>query len=152
MMDAAPGQLCARARFWASLRVDGELSELESALLDSHLGRCAACREYEGGVTAATALLRADAPAIPAPVTIAAAPAPARFLLGAAAAVLVVLAAAVGGLVSRTVSPASSPSASGLHSVAVVSTVETPDQLRRLRRTSLLNQRPLPPEVMREPY
>jgi anti-sigma factor RsiW len=152
MMDAAPGQLCARARFWASLRVDGELSELESALLDSHLGRCAECRRYAVGVTSATALLREQAPAVPAPVTLTAAPAPARFLLGATAAVLVVLAAALGGLVSRAVSPSASPSASALHSVAVVSTVETPDQLRRLRRTSLLNQRPLPPEVTREPY
>ena len=27
---------CERARFWASLRADGELSELESALLHAH--------------------------------------------------------------------------------------------------------------------
>jgi hypothetical protein len=36
--------------------------------------------------------------------------------------------------------------------VAVVSTVETPDQLRRLRRTSLLNQRLVPRDISREPY
>ena len=51
MMTAATGQLCARARFWASLRVDGELSELEGALLDAHLGRCADCSAYAAGVT-----------------------------------------------------------------------------------------------------
>jgi anti-sigma factor RsiW len=58
MMTAAPGQLCSRARFWASLRVDGELSELEGALLDAHLGRCADCRDYAAGVVGATAALR----------------------------------------------------------------------------------------------
>jgi predicted anti-sigma-YlaC factor YlaD len=35
---------CERARTWVSLRLDGELSELENALLDAHLGRCDACR------------------------------------------------------------------------------------------------------------
>src|SRR6476646_6391994 len=58
MMTAATGQLCARARFWASLRVDGELSELESALLDAHLGRCADCSAYATGVAGVTAALR----------------------------------------------------------------------------------------------
>jgi len=33
---------CDRARAWISLRSDGELSEFECALLDAHLGRCAA--------------------------------------------------------------------------------------------------------------
>jgi len=37
---------CERAREWASLRVDRELSELESALLQAHLGRCVACHAY----------------------------------------------------------------------------------------------------------
>ena len=40
------GQLCERARQWASLRLDGELSELENALLDAHLGRCQACSGF----------------------------------------------------------------------------------------------------------
>src|SRR5690242_3964885 len=53
------GQLCARARFWASLRVDDELSELEGALLDAHLARCAECREFEAAAAGSATLLRA---------------------------------------------------------------------------------------------
>jgi predicted anti-sigma-YlaC factor YlaD len=51
---------CERARAWASLRLDGELSELEQALLASHIGRCETCREYEESVTAAVLVLRAQ--------------------------------------------------------------------------------------------
>jgi len=35
--------------------------------------------------------------------------------------------------------------------VAVVASVETPDQLRRLRRTTLLNERRLPRDLSAEP-
>lgn len=50
---------CDRARNWVSLRLDGALSELESALLDRHLAGCAECRGFEVDVTAHTSLLRA---------------------------------------------------------------------------------------------
>lgn len=53
--------ICERSRAWASLRLDAELSEFESALLVAHLGRCSACREYEEGVRGAVLALR-DAP------------------------------------------------------------------------------------------
>jgi anti-sigma factor RsiW len=150
MMTAAPGQLCARARFWASLRVDGELSELEGALLDAHLGRCAACREYAAGVVGATAALR-NAPLVAAiPIVIDLPARPRRIVAGLLAATLVVLAAVVGGLVSGSVTPGQS-STVGVRHVSVVATVETPDQLRRLRRTMLLNQRVLPREISGEP-
>src|SRR5260221_8876006 len=58
--------LCERACRWASLRVDGELSELESALLDDHLGRCRSCRVFACGVedvAAALASARLERPA-----------------------------------------------------------------------------------------
>jgi len=58
--------LCERACRWASLRVDGELSELESALLDDHLGRCRSCRVFARGiedVAAALAAARLERPA-----------------------------------------------------------------------------------------
>jgi predicted anti-sigma-YlaC factor YlaD len=58
-MDVAEGQLCARARFWVSLRVDGECSELEDALLDAHLGGCADCRAFVAAALASTAAVRA---------------------------------------------------------------------------------------------
>ncbi len=49
---------CDRARQWASLKLDGELSELETLLLERHTSSCAACREWQAGIDRATALLR----------------------------------------------------------------------------------------------
>ena len=51
---------CERAHAWASLRLDGELSELEEALLAAHVRRCAACRDYEETVSATVRVLRAQ--------------------------------------------------------------------------------------------
>jgi predicted anti-sigma-YlaC factor YlaD len=52
------GQTCSRAREWASLRLDGELSELESALLEAHLKRCPACASFGVEVEAVALQLR----------------------------------------------------------------------------------------------
>lgn len=49
---------CARAREWASLRADGELSELERLLLRRHLSRCEPCRTFAEQLTATTQILR----------------------------------------------------------------------------------------------
>jgi anti-sigma factor RsiW len=51
---------CVRAREHISLRLDGELSEFERALLGAHLARCEACRRFEGDVRAVTERLRAE--------------------------------------------------------------------------------------------
>jgi hypothetical protein len=148
-MSTSGGQLCARARFWASLRVDGELSELEGALLDAHLGRCGECREFEASAIGSASLLREAPLAVPSPVVVPAARSPRRVLLVAASAAALIGAALLGGLVSGAVAPDGSPTTA--RSVAVVASVETPDQLRRLRRTSLLNERPLPRDISSEP-
>ena len=59
-MSAVPRTVvCDRVRAQVSLRLDGELSQLESRMLDSHLARCADCREYDADVTRITAELRA---------------------------------------------------------------------------------------------
>ena len=50
---------CERARAWASLELDGELSELERALLESHLDRCAACAAVAAEIRALTGAVRA---------------------------------------------------------------------------------------------
>jgi predicted anti-sigma-YlaC factor YlaD len=51
---------CDRARAWVSLRLDDEISELEEALLEAHLRRCALCREFEETVRGAVVVLRAQ--------------------------------------------------------------------------------------------
>lgn len=43
-----------------SLRLDDELSELETALLDSHLVRCAGCRQFASDAGAFTTALRSQ--------------------------------------------------------------------------------------------
>jgi predicted anti-sigma-YlaC factor YlaD len=151
-MTAATGQLCSRARFWASLRVDGELSELEGALLDAHLGRCADCRSYADGVAGTTAALRSAPLERATPIVVAAPARPGRIVAGLVAATLVVLAAVVGGLIRENVTGGAASTVGATRNVAIVATVETPDQLRRLRRTSLLNQRLVPRDISREPY
>ncbi len=58
-MDARPGGvLCDRARAWAALEPDRELSELERKLLGRHLASCAGCRAFAQEVAAVTELIR----------------------------------------------------------------------------------------------
>lgn len=49
---------CERARARASLGLDGELSEVELALLRAHVGRCAACAAYARDLDGLTQELR----------------------------------------------------------------------------------------------
>jgi anti-sigma factor RsiW len=49
---------CERARTWASLGLDGELSQVEQALLRAHVGRCAACAEFAHDLDGLTQELR----------------------------------------------------------------------------------------------
>ena len=49
---------CERARECASLRLDGELSEFEQALLHAHLGRCEACRAFADELEGVTTRVR----------------------------------------------------------------------------------------------
>ncbi len=65
------GSLCDRARAWAALAPDGELSELERKLLDAHVVRCGACSRFAVHVAALTGELRAAAlQPLPRPVSI----------------------------------------------------------------------------------
>jgi predicted anti-sigma-YlaC factor YlaD len=52
------GRRCDRAREYASLRLDGELSDFESALLDSHLERCPSCHAFADDLVNLTGRLR----------------------------------------------------------------------------------------------
>jgi predicted anti-sigma-YlaC factor YlaD len=49
---------CDRAREYASLRLDGELSDFESGLLDSHIERCPSCRAFAEDLVSVTDRLR----------------------------------------------------------------------------------------------
>jgi Putative zinc-finger len=145
-MDVS-SQLCSRARFWASLRIDGELSELESALLDAHLARCLDCCAVVAGFEDSTRGLRAAPLAKPAPIAIPHGGTSRRVLATMFVAAVVAVAAIAGGLVHHESSTTTTPAR---QTVAVVASVDTPDQLRRLRRTTLLNQRRIPHEYVGE--
>jgi ferric-dicitrate binding protein FerR (iron transport regulator) len=49
---------CGRAREWVSLRLDGELSELERLLLWRHLARCGECHAFAESTEAVTRAIR----------------------------------------------------------------------------------------------
>ena len=59
MRNRVPADECARVREWASLRLDGQLSDFEEVLLEAHLARCPDCRGFAATTTALTATLRA---------------------------------------------------------------------------------------------
>jgi predicted anti-sigma-YlaC factor YlaD len=131
-------QLCERARAWSSLRADGELSELESALLDAHLGRCAGCRSFAVSTETVAAALRSahlDEPAPPVLIpTRERAPRAIRALRITVAALVV---AAV-GLLGSASRPATG--AKTAKPVVMVAGLESPDRLRELRRPSLVEK------------
>ncbi|MEP6976766.1 MAG: zf-HC2 domain-containing protein [Thermoleophilia bacterium] len=49
---------CERAREWSSLRVDGELPQLQRAMLRKHLAACSGCTAFDSDLAASTAALR----------------------------------------------------------------------------------------------
>ena len=57
-MMRTTGRRCDRAREYASLRLDGELSDFERVLLDSHLERCPSCRVFADDLVGVTERLR----------------------------------------------------------------------------------------------
>lgn len=98
-MDAVLPEDCERARGWASLALDCELSQVERAHLKTHLAGCANCSTFVAGLREVTHELRA------APL-----PTPSRPLLpkrrsrrvpGLLAGTAICLAAASGGLVGE---------------------------------------------------
>jgi predicted anti-sigma-YlaC factor YlaD len=142
-----PSQLCERARAWASLRADGELSELESALLDAHLERCDSCRAFALGAESVAETLRAVPPERPnvalEPLRHAgalkhAAARRAWQALRLTAALAVVVVAGVVASASRPGVPAADSAPS--KPVAMVAGLDSPDGLRELRRPGLIER------------
>ncbi len=63
--------MCERAREWASLRLDGELSDFERVLLDAHLRRCPGCAAYVLEIGAITEAIRgAELEPLPMPIVL----------------------------------------------------------------------------------
>lgn len=96
---------CDRAREWVSLRLDGELSELERLLLRRHLSRCGGCRAFAESVEVVTHAIRESPHERPSRSLEPATPAPARprARLRVALAAVVVGAAAAGAVVGGLV-------------------------------------------------
>ncbi len=93
---------CDRCREQVSLELDGELSEVERAMLRAHLARCAGCRTYWERVGAVVRLLRAASLEHPEKVPVPARRVP-RFAMRLQAASAAVLAFAAVGLGSQLV-------------------------------------------------
>ena len=102
---------CDGAREYASLRLDGELSDFESALLDSHIERCPTCRAFAEDLVGVTERLR-NAP-LERPLIVLTLPqrrfAALRTMQASAAAAAVVSVVAIGALFGMLHSNASAP-------------------------------------------
>jgi len=134
-METLP-QLCERARTWASLRADGELSELEEALLDDHVQRCPSCAGLAHAFEVVAGALRASDLVRPAPLTLALPRRRSRTLLPLVLTVLVVLASVA---IAALLAPAGHRVTA--KPVAIVAAAESPDRLRELRRPLLIDRR-----------
>jgi anti-sigma factor RsiW len=127
-MGAVLAMECERARFRVSLGLDGELSEVEQALLRAHVGRCAACAAFGRDVDVLTQELRAGPLERPGGVGM-----PdrrrstgVRLLQVGAAAAAVVLAAALGSLAGSLKSRDASTRPTAQHGVRVASLAPVP--------------------------
>ena len=126
---------CDRAREWVSLRLDDEISELEDALLEAHLHRCGACREYEATVRGAVLAVRArPLERMNEPIVVAGRRRP-MLRPAAVARVAAVVAAVVGVTTVLSTQAAKGPAAHGSSSIPVASVPDDQDlkQLRTLR-------------------
>lgn len=126
--------LCERAHEWISLRLDGELSPLESVMLDSHLDRCQPCRAFAVEVKAVTMRIReAELEPVPAPVAVPRSRDVAfRAARVSAAAAVMLVAAGLGSVFAPTIDRDQGPSLSTARLAA-----NDDQQLRELRRAQL---------------
>jgi len=136
------GRRCDRAREYASLRLDGELSDFERALLDSHLERCPSCRVFADDLVGVTDRLRTaplEEPAIAITLPRRRLVALRRIQVSAAAAAAVVSVVGIGTLFSLLDSSATTrtPTAANLASMA-----SEKRDFRDLRRAVLTTPHP----------
>jgi Putative zinc-finger len=134
-------QLCDRARAWASLRADSELSELESALLDAHLGRCNSCRAFAAGTETVAETLRAVPLERPSVALGPALHSGARRVWQALRLTVAVAAVVAAVLIASASRPGLPPAErASSKPVAMVAGIDSPDGLRELRRPGLIER------------
>src|SRR6266568_7531761 len=132
---------CERAREWVSLDLDGELSELEHALLHAHLECCDTCAAFARDVRSLTVLLRAAPAELPIPVALTAPRrqrSGVRVLQVVAAAAAVAVAVGLGTIAGSLTS--SSPSAASA-AAAIAATQQPYLEQRLLALDRLRSQR-----------
>jgi predicted anti-sigma-YlaC factor YlaD len=140
-----PDSRCDRARDWASLRADGELSELESALLVAHLRRCDGCASFALGVDAVAAQLRtAPLEELARPVRLPEGRAPLRAVQLGAAAALVAAAAGLGTLFGALGTHSHSSTLKLPHDSALLAFDVSPRGLPTTRQAALAQKPPAP--------
>src|SRR4051812_45109458 len=140
---------CDRARTWASLRLDGELSELEGALLDAHLARCPACSAAVAAIEDATAVVR-EAPFAQPPAVVVGPPARSSmrtFLAATASTIAATLALTGIGFVLAIHLVAKGDSAPKLQRVSAVASSMSDDVELLAGVRVLRNERPLPGHI-----
>lgn len=93
---------CERARQWASLELDGELSGFEHALLEAHVAGCPSCSEFRSQIGGLTGALRAAPQERFEGIVIGRIRRPARVRLAPAAAAMAVAAVGLGSILSSS--------------------------------------------------
>lgn len=139
---------CERAHQWSSLRLDGELSDLENARLERHLETCAGCRAFDRQVSSTTEALR-TAPLENAPIRVELparrrARVPVGRLVAAAA---VVAATAMGSLVGSTLHRPAPERQRPVTQVSLLTRDADRDQLRQLPHNGRVTPTAPSPEV-----
>jgi len=131
---------CHRARQWASVELDGELSSFERVLLDAHLSACASCAEFHAAIGETTTSLRA-APLEPfhASIELKRAWSSVRLRAAPLAAAMAVVAVGLGSILAATAVRGRSVEDAGAH--ARVPAAKTPENMD-LRTARVLAARP----------
>ncbi len=99
-IPATLSEACYRTRQHVSLRLDSQLSELEVAVMENHLARCASCRAFADALEDVTETLR-DADLVEPPIGFDVPHRPARFGVsraGVTAVAALFVAVAIGGV------------------------------------------------------
>jgi predicted anti-sigma-YlaC factor YlaD len=123
-MDAVLSAECERAREWASLALDCELSELERVHLRTHLAECESCAGFLAGLREVTHELRAAPLPAPSRPLVPRRPRGRRPLL----ALLVILVAASAGSLAGSLRPAPAPTHMTANAVRLAALFSAPAQ------------------------